>query len=56
MRTTALMLLTLGAFSLVISLVYKVMPFRLPLTGADVMHAALVLLLAGAVAAIGSRT
>ncbi len=55
MRTFGLMLAAVAGLSLALALGRDLMPFRLPLTGADAWHAALVLFIAAAVALIGSR-
>ncbi|MDR3475791.1 MAG: hypothetical protein P4M09_29450 [Devosia sp.] len=55
MRTVGWMLLMLAALAAGFSLGHAAMPFRLPLSSADAMHAAIVLLIAGALAEIGSR-
>lgn len=55
MRTLGLILLMVGTLSGIISLGYSAMPFRIPLTSADAMHAAIVLLIAGALAQFASR-
>lgn len=55
MRTFGFLLLAVAAISLAFTFTRTVIPFRLPMTGDDGLHAALVFFLAGALAVVGSR-